>query len=53
MIIKVDNGAKEILIQMCDIALKTGGIQNMNAVKAVLDSIQIIEKEYDLDSLDE
>ena len=47
MIIKTDSEAKEILVQMCDLALKTGGLQNMNVVQAILNSIQVIEDKED------
>jgi len=49
MIIKADKEGKDILVQLCDIALKTGGLQNMNAVQGILNSIQLIEEKDDSD----
>lgn len=45
MIIKVDNEGKEIIKQLCDATLRIGGIQNLDFVKSVLATIQIIEEE--------
>jgi len=36
----VDKEAKEALQDLCDIALKTRGIQNLSAVQIILASIQ-------------
>ena len=47
MIIKADKEGKDILVQLCDIALKTGGLHNMNAVQGILNSIQLIEDQDD------
>ena len=42
MVIKVESQeTSNILRQLCDIALKTGGLQNMNAVVTILNSISI------------
>jgi len=40
----VDSEAKKALQDLCDIALKTGGIQNLVAVQVILSNVQDIEK---------
>lgn len=39
MVIKVDEEGKAIIRQLCDIALKHSGIQNFDAVGAILSSM--------------
>lgn len=45
MKIIVDEQGKQMLQQMCDVALKAGGLQNMQAVLSVLNSIKLEEEE--------
>lgn len=42
MKIQCDEEGKKAIIDMCDIALKVGGLQNLNTVGLVLNSIQPI-----------
>lgn len=42
MVIKVDNEAHDLLKQLCDIALKAGGIGNLQGVMVMLQSIQLV-----------
>jgi hypothetical protein len=44
MIIQVDEKGKEAITQLVDIALKQGGIANLNGVVEILKSIQDIPK---------
>jgi hypothetical protein len=44
MIIKVDADGKATIEQLCDIALRTNGLKSMEAIKAILDSVQLIEE---------
>ncbi len=43
MDIKADQEGIEAITKLCDVALKTGGIQNMNAVSVILSSIKPLE----------
>ena len=40
MKIYADKEGKEVIVQLCDIALKTGGLQNLNGINNVLTSLQ-------------
>lgn len=42
MILKVDKEGKSAIEQLCDVALKQGGLANFNPVGLVLNSIEII-----------
>ena len=42
MILNVDKEGKHVIEQLCDIALKQGGIQNLNQVNFVLKSAKLI-----------
>ena len=42
MIIKVDKEGKSAVEQLVDIALKQGGIQNLNAVNLILHTIKLL-----------
>ena len=44
MIIKADKEGMKTLEQLADIALRQGGLQNLNAVNQFLKSIQPIEE---------
>ena len=44
MKIACDKKGKEAILQLCNIALKTGGLQNMQGVSEVLNSIKVIEE---------
>ena len=43
MYIVADKEAKEAIRLLCDIALKVGGVENLEGVKAILDSVQLEE----------
>lgn len=43
MQIKADEEGKKVIEQLCDIALKHGGIQNLNQVALILNSTKLIE----------
>lgn len=45
MEIRTDQEAKVAIEQLCDIALKQGGLQNMNGVGKVLASIKLIKEQ--------
>ncbi len=45
MIIKADAQGQEAIKQLCDIALKTGGLSNMQGVMQILQSTQLIKDE--------
>ena len=42
MVIKVNMVGKEAIMQLLDIALKTGGISNLQATQNILASLEII-----------
>jgi hypothetical protein len=44
MIIKADKEAIQAIQQLCDIALKAGGIQNLQGIQAVLAGVSEIEE---------
>lgn len=44
LIIKTNKDGNEAITQLCDIALKYGGMKNMEGVSQILNSIQILEK---------
>ena len=39
MLIKTDKEGREAVQQLCDVALKQGGLQNLNAINTILNSI--------------
>lgn len=43
MVIKVDEKGKEMIRQLCDIALKAGGIANLDGVVTILQSTSMID----------
>jgi hypothetical protein len=43
----VDEEAKEALQRLCDLALKTGGMQNLPTVQIILSSMTDIEDKKD------
>ena len=43
MIIKVDQKGSEILTQLLDMALRQGGIKNLEAVAEIAQQIELIE----------
>lgn len=45
MIIKVDAEGKTVIEQLCDIALKTYGLSNLEGVSTILKSIELIKDE--------
>lgn len=44
LIIKTNKNGKDAITQLCDIALKYGGMQNIQGVSQILNSIQDIEE---------
>ena len=44
MIIKVDEDGAKIIQSLCDLALKSGGIQNFKMIAEVLNSVKIEEE---------
>ena len=41
MVIKTDAEGKNVIEQLCDVALRAGGVQNLQAVTEVLKSIEV------------
>jgi len=48
MIIKVDAEGKKAIDGLCDVALKTGGIQNLAAITGILTSVRMIPEEEEI-----
>lgn len=44
----VDKEAKQALTQLCDMALKQGGLQNLQAIQAVLTSVEDMKDESEV-----
>lgn len=44
MKIKVDKRGQEAIQQLCDIALKSGGIQNLNGINTILVSMELLSE---------
>ena len=42
MIIKVDKEGQSVIEQLCDIALKQGGIQNLKQINLTLQSMELL-----------
>ena len=42
MVIQVDQEGMKVIKQLCDIALKSAGIQNFNAVSRILGSVRML-----------
>lgn len=45
MKIKVDAEGKQAIESLCDLALRQGGLQNMQGVQQVLGSVEIIQED--------
>ncbi len=45
MIIKTDIEGKSVIEQLCDIALKSAGIGNLNQINLILQSIELLPEE--------
>ena len=45
MKIMADDEGKKVLHQLCDLALKMGGLNNMQAVNTILNSIELIKED--------
>ncbi len=45
MKILTDEEGKKVITQLCDIALKQGGVQNLNPISVILNSIELEEIE--------
>lgn len=43
MIIRVDEEGKSVITQLCDIALRTNGIANLNSVNDILSKVEVIK----------
>jgi hypothetical protein len=43
MIIKVDKKGKQAVVDLCDVALRVGGLKNLTAVQTVLEAIQDVQ----------
>lgn len=43
MKILCDKKGKEAILQLCDVALKTGGLRNMQRISEILKSIENVE----------
>lgn len=44
MIIQVDQEGKNVIEQFCDIALKKGGLQNLNQINLVLGTLVLLSE---------
>jgi hypothetical protein len=44
MVIKTDKKGQEAIQQLCDIALKTGGLQNLKGITTILNSIELFSE---------
>lgn len=44
MIIKVDKEAQGLIKNLCDVALKTGGLANLEGVLAILNKMELLEE---------
>ena len=42
MIIQVDKDGESAVQQLCDIALKQGGLQNFNQINKILNSVKLL-----------
>lgn len=42
MIIQVDQEGRKVIEQLCDIALKQGGVKNLNQVNSILRSVTML-----------
>lgn len=47
MKIQVDKEGREAVEQLCDIALKAGGTQNLNGIVAILKAVTDIKEEVE------
>lgn len=45
MIIKVDKEAEGVLKNLCDVALKTAGLANLEGVLVILNKMELLKKE--------
>ncbi len=45
MIIKVDKEGEKVLTDLCDLALRVGGLKNVNAVTQLLNTIEVIKND--------
>jgi len=42
MIIKADEEGKKVILQLCDIALKASGLQNLKGVLEVINKVELL-----------
>ena len=47
MIIEADEKGKDAINRLADVALKSGGIQNLDAINQILSSVRTIKKHED------
>lgn len=52
MRILVDDEARGMIEQMCDVSLKVGGLQNLAAVTQVLKTMEPVDPDGDADELE-
>ena len=45
MKILCDEDGKNVIVSLCDIALKSGGIKNLEAINAILGTVKLEENE--------
>jgi len=50
MIIKVDKEAMPFITDFCHLALKAGGIQNLDAVNKILNNLEEIKNDKEINS---
>ncbi len=48
MVIKADEEGLKTLTKLCDVVLRAGGIENLNAINAVISSIGKIEEKEEV-----
>ena len=52
MIIKTNTAGRKAIVEMCDVALKVGGVQNLNRVNQILVSLAMIEEKLEGATID-
>lgn len=45
MIIRTDEEGQQAIVQLCDIALKTGGLKNLDSINTILNGVTLIQKQ--------
>ena len=44
MVVKTDEQGKKLIEALCDVALKAGGLSNLQAVGSILNAVEILEE---------